>query len=296
MAKTMPYFKFMVSEWADGDITLLPMDAQGLFINICSAYWSREGRMTQKYIKRRWPDYWECYQLLVSENLIINLDSDLVSIRFLDQQMGRTDRRSETSAVNGLKGGRPREPKNLKNNLNTPNIDKRREEKIREEERKKDAPAPLLSGIPYPPNLTDWATAIADKFGELTGVSPAVTSFAQWLLPIQRNGRTLEDIMIVIDHANYKSLEKGDRNWFNPRGILSKASSFESDLIAATAWKDERGRIDAMDCSAWVDTEPEQLDPPPSMPAPVDDSPPCDLTEIDIFKRLGMTRPKKGGR
>ena len=42
MAKDLPYFKFFCSEWNDGDITLESYEAQGVFINICSYYWSNE--------------------------------------------------------------------------------------------------------------------------------------------------------------------------------------------------------------------------------------------------------------
>ena len=42
MAKDLPYFKFFCSEWNDGDITLEDFKTQGLFINICSYYWSNE--------------------------------------------------------------------------------------------------------------------------------------------------------------------------------------------------------------------------------------------------------------
>ena len=42
MAKDLPYFKFFCSEWNDGDITLESYKIQGLFINVCSYYWSNE--------------------------------------------------------------------------------------------------------------------------------------------------------------------------------------------------------------------------------------------------------------
>lgn len=52
MAKDLPYFKFFCSEWNDGDITLESYKTQGIFINICSYYWSNECDVTLKNLKR----------------------------------------------------------------------------------------------------------------------------------------------------------------------------------------------------------------------------------------------------
>ena len=53
MAKDLPYFKFFVSEWNDGDITLEDFETQGLFINLCAYYWSNECEITlTKAIKK----------------------------------------------------------------------------------------------------------------------------------------------------------------------------------------------------------------------------------------------------
>ena len=53
MAKELPYFKFFVSEWNDGDITLEDLETQGLFINLCSYYWSNGCKITlSKSIKK----------------------------------------------------------------------------------------------------------------------------------------------------------------------------------------------------------------------------------------------------
>ena len=53
MAKDLPYFKFFVSEWNDGDITLEDFQTQGLFVNLCAYYWSNECEITlTKAIKK----------------------------------------------------------------------------------------------------------------------------------------------------------------------------------------------------------------------------------------------------
>jgi len=53
MAKDLPYFKFYSSEWNDGDITLEDMKTQGVFINVCSYYWSRGCHLEQPKLYKR---------------------------------------------------------------------------------------------------------------------------------------------------------------------------------------------------------------------------------------------------
>ncbi len=43
MAKELPYFKFITSEWLDGEYTLPDLEVQGLFINICALYCVTDG-------------------------------------------------------------------------------------------------------------------------------------------------------------------------------------------------------------------------------------------------------------
>ena len=57
MAKDLPYFKFFCSEWSDGDITLESYEAQGLFINICSYYWSNECDVNYKKLLKKFRGY-----------------------------------------------------------------------------------------------------------------------------------------------------------------------------------------------------------------------------------------------
>jgi hypothetical protein len=103
MAKDLPYFKFNVSEWNDGDITICSMEAQGLFINLCSLYWSKEGRLSFSNVKRRFngcnTTVWE---ELVNEQ-IIKLEGDNIFISFLDEQLVERKKLSETNSQNVAK-------------------------------------------------------------------------------------------------------------------------------------------------------------------------------------------------
>jgi len=142
MAKSHPYFKFFCSEWNDGNIVLHELELQGLFINICSLYWSRQCDLSTDYIKRKFvPLGYKVEKMLIkliSENLIKtyskpknNLTETYIQIRFLDEQWKGNDRRASTSRVNGSKGGRPPKP-------NKPNQTQFIEEKIIEDNRREE--------------------------------------------------------------------------------------------------------------------------------------------------------------
>jgi hypothetical protein len=145
MAKTHPYFKFYCSEWNDGDITLEDFETQGVFIGLCSLYWSRECILPKKTVDKRFRNNLKNILTLEEEGIIKILGSGLVKISFLDEQWGNKDGRSSTSKTNGSKGGRPKKPNkpneepnnNLNDNLTKPNIEKSIEEKIIEEEKTK---------------------------------------------------------------------------------------------------------------------------------------------------------------
>ena len=61
MAKEIPYFKFFIGEWANGDITCESYEAQGIFINICSIYWAKLGKLTERYIRKKFKLYRRIY-------------------------------------------------------------------------------------------------------------------------------------------------------------------------------------------------------------------------------------------
>ena len=73
MAKDLPYFKFFCSEWNDGDITLEDYKTQGLFINICSYYWSNECEITFTKLKKKFRGNEDLINELLKSGLILRL-------------------------------------------------------------------------------------------------------------------------------------------------------------------------------------------------------------------------------
>jgi hypothetical protein len=143
MAKDLPYFKFIISEWNDGDITLCSLEAQGLFINLCSLYWSQECELSLSKAKRR---YNFCADLVWDELInegIIKLQGDKITINFLNEQLEERKLLSKQNAKNIKK----RWNKDIDTTVLRPNNDGKdsvygvvynKEEKRREEKREEE--------------------------------------------------------------------------------------------------------------------------------------------------------------
>lgn len=108
MSKELPYFKFFPNEWITGDITLQSMEVQGLFINVCCTYWSKECRVAMAGLKQR---YGEAITTLLESGLIKEKGSFAV-INFLDEQWVELYNRHQKNVENGVKGAEKKWGKN----------------------------------------------------------------------------------------------------------------------------------------------------------------------------------------
>jgi len=117
MAKDLPYFKFFCSEWNDGDITLEDYNIQGVFINVCSYYWSRECILESKLLYKRFKTVKTEIDLLVSENHI-KIEKGSVVISFLNEQKEEREQRSELRSRGGKASAKARKLKKLQQESN----------------------------------------------------------------------------------------------------------------------------------------------------------------------------------
>lgn len=141
MAKDLPYFKFYSSEWNDGDITLEEMKTQGVFINVCSYYWSRECNLEQPKLTKRFRSYVAELAILIDAG-VVTISRGMVKISFLDKQWSERENKKATMKANGLKGGRPKKNPKLSNeetkSFPSANQDITNKEEKREEEKRKE--------------------------------------------------------------------------------------------------------------------------------------------------------------
>jgi hypothetical protein len=113
MAKDLPYFKFFCSEWSDGDITLEDLHVQGLFINVCAYYWSKECNLSVDKLMKKFQNHpLNLLETLFSEGIIKQVKG-MVKISFLDEQYGERNNLCNQNSINAKKGWEKR--KKIKN-------------------------------------------------------------------------------------------------------------------------------------------------------------------------------------
>jgi hypothetical protein len=136
MAKDLPYFKFFCSEWNDGDITLEDYEIQGLFINICSYYWSSGCEVSLQKVKKRFRNQDKNINYLLKTEIIKRKDKN-ISINFLDEQW--TERQTKSSKNSAAAKARWDKQTQSKRNANASEMQcESNAIKIREEKKRKD--------------------------------------------------------------------------------------------------------------------------------------------------------------
>ena len=143
MAKDLPYFKFFCSEWNDGDITLETFEHQGLFINICSYYWSNECDLHLDKLLKRFRGSDELIDDLITANLFKINEDRTISITFLDEQAKDRGKLCNQNSINAKKRWEKKRKESEKdatasNSHSENNAIKKREEEIRKEKIIKD--------------------------------------------------------------------------------------------------------------------------------------------------------------
>jgi hypothetical protein len=141
MAKELPYFKFEPNQWENGNIQMLSREDKGLFIDLCSMYWSRLGDVPEKLvIQKLCGGNATALNSLCDEKIIEVLDGNIY-IKFLSEQLNGFDDISKKNSQNAKDGWEKRRKLNQNAELSDRNatasnsqceIDAIREEKIKE--------------------------------------------------------------------------------------------------------------------------------------------------------------------
>lgn len=109
MAKESPWYKFFTGEWANGSITLESYAVQGVFINACCFYWSKQGDVTRKQLEKKIRSKKEIDVLFEEE--ILKTNGQYIVIDFLDNQMVERVERSKQASDAGKKSAKKRAEK-----------------------------------------------------------------------------------------------------------------------------------------------------------------------------------------
>lgn len=159
MAKELPFFKFEPNRWDNGNIQMLSREDKGLFMDMCSMYWSRLGDMPKKLAIQKLCGGNAVALDSLCEEKIIEIIDDNIYIKFLSVQLSEFEDKSEVNSKNARDGWEKRrrikaesesDATALQTHCESDAIreEKRREEDRREEKReKKNFVPPSLSEV-----------------------------------------------------------------------------------------------------------------------------------------------------
>jgi hypothetical protein len=108
MAKELPYFKFEPNQWENGNIQILTRDQKGLFIDLCSIYWSRVGELSHKLaIQKLCNGNATALDLLYEEQIIEVIEGNIF-IKFLSEQLNEFEDKNKQNSINAKEGWQKR--------------------------------------------------------------------------------------------------------------------------------------------------------------------------------------------
>ena len=147
MAKELPYFKFEPNQWENGNIQMLSREDKGLFIDLCSMYWSRLGDVPLKLaIQKLCAGNATALKSLCDEKIIEVLE-DNIYIKFLSEQLNEFEDVSKQNSKNAKEGWEKRRKQKKESERNATALnpqsenDAIREDKIKEDNKKVSKPS-----------------------------------------------------------------------------------------------------------------------------------------------------------
>ena len=143
MAKELPYFKFEPNEWENGNIQMLSREDKGLFIDLCSMYWSRLGDVPLKLATQKLCAGNATALNSLCDEKIIEISDGNIFIKFLSEQLNEFEDTSKQNSKNAKEGWEKRRKQKEESERNATALNSQsennaiREEKRREDKRKK---------------------------------------------------------------------------------------------------------------------------------------------------------------
>lgn len=104
MAKELPYFKFEPNQWENGNIQICSREDKGLFLDLCSMYWSRLGDVPLKLaVQKLCGGNASAFDSLCDESIIEVIDGNIF-IKFLSEQLDEFKDLSNQNSKNAKEG------------------------------------------------------------------------------------------------------------------------------------------------------------------------------------------------
>ena len=127
MSKELPYFRFTVSEWLNGDVSMEQMEDQGLFINVCAFYWFKDCSLAKAKLKQKFSFAEGSLNRLLKAGILKVDKNDNIVIDFLDEQYTNLSELHSVRSIAGRKGGLSKTKAKLKQKRSYKDKDKDRD-------------------------------------------------------------------------------------------------------------------------------------------------------------------------
>ncbi|QHB39578.1 hypothetical protein HWC92_gp44 [Flavobacterium phage vB_FspS_morran9-1] len=139
MAKELPYFKFEPNQWENGNIQMLSREDKGLFMDLCSMYWSRLGDVPLKLaVQKLCAGNATALNPLCDEKIIELIEGNIF-IKFLSEQLNEFEDTSKQNSKNAKEGWEKRRKLKEESERNATALNPQCEnDAIKEEEIKED--------------------------------------------------------------------------------------------------------------------------------------------------------------
>jgi len=212
MAKELPYFRFTVAEWLNGDISDEIYKLKGLFIDICAYYWFKDCILSNEKLSKHFPDSEHLLEELKNSEIFKVDDADFVHISFLDEQYQKASKISSIRSKCGKMKGLPKKQKLSKSKANA---EQKHIYKDKDKDKDKDKEIPQL--------FLEVAKHLKKRILETTQKKITDTDIHKWgnivRLMKERDNRKIEEIHTLINECHDMQPSKSGFTWRN--NILS---------------------------------------------------------------------------
>ena len=176
MAKELPYFKFEPNQWENGNIQMLSREDKGLFMDLCSMYWSRLGDVPLKLaVQKLCGGNATAFDSLISEQIFEVID-ERVCINYLNEQLAEFEDTSKQNSKNAKEGWEKRRKQRVLSDRNaTASNPQCESDAIREEKSKEDK---IIDTERYQLFISKWNTIKGTKY---KGSKNDINNFKFWL-------------------------------------------------------------------------------------------------------------------
>ena len=214
MSKELPFFKFESNAWDTGNIQMCSRESKGLFVDMCSLYWSRLGELPYALaLQKLCNGSKDAMQELIDHEIIGVIDGQII-IEFLDEQLLERGETSEKRRDAANKRWKDASALHVQSKSNASREEEKREEKKRGEKNARAFEIPYVDGLLKNAWL-DWEQHLKEKKKKLTPSTAKKQMQFLW-------GRADPEAIAIIN----RSIEKGWIGLFEINNNTNNGTTF----------------------------------------------------------------------